>query len=70
MSVLSVPLSPRLEEAIQNLLRMGIGSNKADVARKAILQLEEEAAIMEVYKSEQEIREGKVIYGDIRKLAA
>lgn len=68
MSVLSVPLTARLEEAIQNLLRMGVGSNKADVARKAILQLEEEAAIMEVYKAQQEIKDGKAISGDLREL--
>jgi len=70
MSVLSVPLNARLEKAINYLIQTGYASNKADAARKAILQLEEEAAIMEVYKSEQEIREGKVLSGDIRKLAA
>lgn len=70
MAVLSVPLNARLEKAIDYLIKTGYASNKADAARKAILQLEEEAAIMEVYKSEQEIKEGKIIYGDIRKLAA
>ncbi len=68
MAVLSVPLNEKLEEAIENLLRMGVGSSKADIARKAILQLEEEAAIMEVYKAQQEIKEGKGISGDLREL--
>lgn len=70
MSVLSVPLTPRLEEAIANLIQMGVASNKADAARKAIFLLEEESAIMEVLKSEQEVREGKILRGDIRDLVA
>ena len=70
MSVLSVPLTPRLEKAIANLIQMGVASNKADAARKAILQLEEEAAIAEVLKAQQEVKEGKVLYGNLRDLIA
>ncbi len=66
MSVLSVPLTPELEEAIDNLLKWGIASNRADAARKAILKLEEDAAIQVVIESEQAVKEGKVISGDLR----
>ena len=66
MSVLSVPLTPELEEAINNLLKWGIASNRADAARKAILKLEEEAAIQVVLESEQAVKEGKTISGNIR----
>jgi Arc/MetJ-type ribon-helix-helix transcriptional regulator len=66
MSVLSVPLTPALEEAIDNLLKWGIASNRADAARKAILKLEEEAAIQIVLESEQAVSEGKVIKGRLR----
>jgi Arc/MetJ-type ribon-helix-helix transcriptional regulator len=70
MSVLSVPLTPRLEKAIENIIQMGVASNKADAARKAIFQLEEEAAIAEVLKAQQEVKEGKVLYGNLRDLIA
>ncbi len=65
MSVLSVPLTAELEKAIESLINLGVASNKADAARKAILRLEEEAAINVVLQSEQEESEGKVIRGDI-----
>ena len=69
MAVLSVPLNPELEKAIDYLIKSGFASNKADAARKAILRFEEESAILEVVKSEQEVREGKAITGNIRRLA-
>lgn len=66
MGVLSVPLTPELEEAIDNLLKWGIASNRADAARKAILKLEEEAAIQVVLESEQAVKEGRTIKVNIR----
>jgi len=65
MSVLSVPLTAELEKAIQSLIDLGVASNKADAARKAIMRLEEEAAIGAVLQSEQEVAEGKAISGNI-----
>lgn len=65
MSVLSVPLTAELEKAIQSLIDLGVASNKADAARKAIMRLEEEAAIGVVLQSEQEVAEGKVISGNV-----
>lgn len=68
MSVLSVPLTAELEKAVQNLMDWGVASNRADAARKAILRLEEESAIAVVLQSEQEISEGKMIKGNLKKL--
>lgn len=65
MSVLSVPLTAELEKAIENLISLGVASNKADAARKAIFRLEEEAAIGAVLQSEQEVAEGRVVSGNI-----
>ena len=67
MSVLSVPLTPDLEQAINNLLKWGVASNRADAARKAILKLEEDTAILVVLDSEQAVLEGKLISGNLKE---
>ena len=65
MSTLSVPLTPNLEEFVNEQVKTGRASNKADVVRKALKLLEEEEAIMAVLKAEKE----PILRGDLRKLA-
>jgi len=65
MSTLSVPLSAREEEAIQNLIKWGIVSNKAEAARKGIKKLEEEAAVAMILQAEKE----PTLKGDLDELA-
>ena len=69
MVTLSIPLSPTLEEFINVLVKEGFAQNKAEVVRKALRLLAEEQAIGAVLKAEQEVREGKVLRGDFKKLA-
>lgn len=68
MSTVSVPLTPKLEEAVTNLVKTGYGANKADIIRKAITRLTEEEAVFAVLRAQQEIREGKGVRGDLRKI--
>lgn len=68
MSILSVPLSIREENAIKNLMTIGFGSNKAEITRKALLKAEEEACISIVLESEQAVNEGKILRGNARDL--
>lgn len=68
MSTLSVPLPPHLEEFISDQIKKGLASNKAEVVRKALKLLREEEAINAVLRSEQEVSEGKILRGDLRKL--
>ncbi|MEK9175022.1 MAG: type II toxin-antitoxin system ParD family antitoxin [Patescibacteria group bacterium] len=68
MTTLSVPVSAKLEEFISQMIGQGRAANKADVVRKALDLLAEEEAIASVLKAEQEIREGKILRGDLRKL--
>lgn len=68
MSTLSVPLTPELENFINDMVRDGRAANKADVVRKALRQMSEDEAVALVLKSEQDIKEGKIFRGDIRKL--
>ena len=69
MSILSVPLPPHLDEFISEQVRSGLASNKAEVVRKALKLLQEEEAVCAVLKSEQEVREGKVLRGSLKLLA-
>jgi len=68
MTTLSVPISPGQAEFINSLVKNKKASNKADAVRKAIDLLAEEEAFASVLKAEQEVLEGKVIYGDLRKI--
>lgn len=68
MSTLSIPLSKEQEAFVERLVQEKIVPNKAEVVRKALRLLAEEEAIFAVLKSEQEVKEGKALKGDIRKL--
>ena len=68
MTTVSVPLSSVYEEQLKHLIKSGYGSNKADVIRRAIARLAEEEAVMSVLRAEQEIRDGKMIKGDLAKI--
>lgn len=69
MSTLSVPLTPRLEEMIERMVKNGYAENKAAVVRKALRLLEEEEAIAAIRESEEDVRQGRVFYGDIEEIA-
>jgi putative addiction module CopG family antidote len=68
MSTLSVPLTPELERFIEQMVKDGRAANKADAVRKAIRRLSEEEAIAAILTSEREIKEGKILRGDLLKL--
>jgi Arc/MetJ-type ribon-helix-helix transcriptional regulator len=65
MTTISVPLPSHLEEKLNNLVKSGYGSNKADVVRRAIDRLAEEEAIQMVLRAQQEVG----LKGDLRELA-
>jgi Arc/MetJ-type ribon-helix-helix transcriptional regulator len=65
MSTLSVPLNAELEKHVENLVKSGYGSNKADVVRKALQTAIEEQAIQAVLKASAE----PTLSGNLRDLA-
>lgn len=69
MSTLSVPLTPGLEEVINQLVIRGYAASKAAVVRRALQLLAEEEAAVSVLRAEQEMAEGKTLRGDLKKLA-
>lgn len=70
MSTLSVPLTPTIELSIDQMVRSGIADSKAGFVRKAIVQYIEDQAVLEVLAAEQEVKEGKILRGDLDALAA
>jgi Arc/MetJ-type ribon-helix-helix transcriptional regulator len=66
---LSVPLTIELAQKIDLLIKMGLASNKAELARKAIEKYIEDEAVNLVLKAEQEAKEGKILKGDLDSLS-
>ena len=70
MTTLSVPLNKDLEEIVNSFVKRGFAPNKAEVMRKALIFLAEEEAVQDVLRAEKELGEGKILRGDLRKIAA
>jgi len=69
MTTISVPLPADLEVKLNNLVKSGYGSNKADVVRRAITRISEDEAVEMVLRAQKEIGLGKGLSGDLRELA-
>lgn len=65
MSTLSIPVSPHMLLAIEDLVRDGRASNKADLVRKAIENYLKEEAIRAILQAEKE----PTLEGDLDELA-
>ena len=68
MTTLSVPINSKQEEFINSLVKSKRAANKADAVRKAINLLAEEELLASVLRAEKELEEGKILYGDPRKI--
>lgn len=68
MSTISVPLPTALDKYVTNAVRRGDAASKADFVCRALKRYAEDEAINAVLRSQQEMREGKIIYGDLRKI--
>jgi len=64
MSTISVPVSAELENIVDSLILSGLGSNRADVFRRAVQYLAEEQAIWAVLLAQKE----PALKGDLRDL--
>lgn len=69
MSTLSVPIPASLDNFITSMIQRGIAENKAQVVRRALREFAENQAIEAVLQAEREVAEGKILRGDLRKLA-
>jgi Arc/MetJ-type ribon-helix-helix transcriptional regulator len=69
MNTITVPITKPLNDFIEEQVRIGNASSKADLVRRAIQQFKEEEFIRAVLKAEQEISDGKGLRGDLKTLA-
>lgn len=65
MTTISVPIPAHLEESLNNLIKSGRGSNKAELVRRAITQMIEDEAVDVVLRAMKE----PTLSGDLRELA-
>ena len=65
MSTLSVPLTPDLLKHLEDLVKNGVFSSKAEAARQAIKQFIEDQAVREVLEASKE----PSLAGDLDELA-
>jgi Arc/MetJ-type ribon-helix-helix transcriptional regulator len=68
MATISVPLSAELEHRLDTLVSEGVGSNRADVMRRALEKLAEDEAIEVVLRAEREVGAGKILRGNARDI--
>lgn len=68
MSTISVPLNAELTNWLEQMVKQGYAENKAALVRKALKRLAEEEAISAVLRAEQELRDGKILRGDLDEL--
>ncbi|HAL49915.1 MAG: hypothetical protein UU40_C0001G0009 [Candidatus Uhrbacteria bacterium GW2011_GWD2_41_121] len=68
MSTLSIPLPAHLETFVETMVKRGIAPNKAEVVRQALISYAEEQAVASVLRAEQEIKDGKILRGDLPEI--
>ena len=69
MVVITVPVSENHRKFINSLVKSGKAANKAHAVRMAIDHLAREEALEMIRLGMQEVKEGKTLKGDLRKLA-
>jgi len=67
MTTISVPLNPKSEQELNELVEI-TGANRVAVIRKAIELYREDEAVNAVLKAEQEVKEGKILSGDLKSI--
>ena len=66
MSTLSVPLTPELENFINNLVIENKADSKAEIVRRALYLYQQELLLQEVLQAENDIKNGDVYSGDLK----
>ena len=69
MTTISIPINDRLNDFIDEQVRLGNASSKAELIRRAIIKYKEEIFIQSIMEAEEDVRKGRVFTGDLDKLA-
>lgn len=68
MPIVTVPLEGDLYDFVEEEIREGNAETKTQVIRQALRRLREERAFTRLREAESDIREGRVVQGDLRAL--
>jgi Arc/MetJ-type ribon-helix-helix transcriptional regulator len=68
MTTISVPITAIQEKFLKALVKSGRAANRAHAVRLGIDALAEDTTFSSLQRSLQEARDGKILYGNPRKL--
>ena len=68
MTTITIPIGKDLEQFIEEELAHGVSESKAHLVRYALLRLSEERVFARIQEAEQDIKDGRVYKGDLKKL--
>jgi Arc/MetJ-type ribon-helix-helix transcriptional regulator len=68
MPIITVPLEADLYNFVEEEIKEGNAETKTQVIRQALRRLREERAFTRLREAESDIREGRVVQGDLRAL--
>lgn len=69
MTTVSIPLSSKLNDYVNEQVRLGKASSKAELIRRALIEYKESEFVKTIRQAEQEVRDGKALTGDLDELA-
>jgi len=69
MTTISVPINEKMNDYIDEQVRLGNASSKAELIRRAIIKYKEDQFIKTILQAKQEIKNGKILTGDLDQLA-
>lgn len=69
MTTISIPISGELNEYIDEQVRLGNAASKSELIRRAIQKYKEDEFVQTILRAQQEIKDGKILSGDLDTLA-
>jgi len=69
MTTITIPITSELNDFIENQVKLGEASSKAELVRRAIQNMKEEVFIKHILQAKREVHAGKLLKGDLDKLA-
>lgn len=68
MATITIPINKDLERFIEEELAQGASGSKAHLVRFALERLREERALSRIQEAKDDIRDGRVYKGDLKKI--
>ena len=69
LTTITIPITSDLNDFINSQVKIGGASSKADFVRRAIQKMKEDIFVQQILQAKQEAKEGKLLKGDLDKLA-